>query len=385
MNFDLSEEQSLFIQTARDFAAEQLAPHAAEWDEKAIFPKDTLRAAADLGLMAIYAPEDAGGLGLSRLDAALIFEALSEGCTSTTAYMTIHNMVTWMVGTWGTDTAKERFAASLVSAESLGSYCLTEPGAGSDAAQLSTKAVKVDGGYEITGTKVFISGGGDTDVLVAMARTGGEGAKGVSAFVLDAHSMGISFGKKEPKMGWNSQPTRQVNFDSVFVPDDGLLATEGEGFTLAMKALDGGRLNIASCSLGTAKAALEQARLYTADRKQFNKPISAFQNTQFAFADQMTAWVAAHQTLCYAAWALDTGSSDARALCAMAKRLGTDTGFQIVDQCLQMHGGYGYIKEYPVERMLRDLRVHRILEGTNEIMRLVIARTALEKSNWLSP
>ncbi|EKO3808705.1 acyl-CoA dehydrogenase family protein [Vibrio harveyi] len=383
MDFELNEDQRMFADTAQQFAAERLAPMAAEWDEKQIFPKDILREAGELGFLSLYTPEEQGGLGLSRLDASIIFEQLSMGCTSTTAFMTIHNMVTWMVASFATDEVKDTFCPKLITGEFLGSYCLTEPNAGSDAASLTTSATKQGDNYILNGGKTFISGAGDTDVLVVMARTGDAGARGVSAFVVPADADGISYGRKEPKMGWNSQPTRAVTFDSVSIPASHLLGEEGQGFVFAMKGLDGGRINIATCSVGTAQQALNQAAQYMQERKQFGKSLAQFQALQFKLADMATELVAARQLVRYAASKLDRGYPDATTYCAMAKRFATDVGFQVCDQALQLYGGYGYIKEYPMERYFRDVRVHQILEGTNEIMRLIIARRLLAEESAL--
>lgn len=383
MDFELNEDQRAFADTAQQFAYERLAPMAAEWDEKQIFPKDVLREAGELGFLSLYTPEAQGGLGLSRLDASIIFEQLAMGCTSTTAFMTIHNMVSWMIASFATDEAKTQFCPKLVTGEWLGSYCLTEPNAGSDAAALTTSATKKGDKYVLNGGKTFISGAGETDVLVVMARTGEAGAKGVSAFVVPAQTDGISYGRKEPKMGWNSQPTRSVTFENVVIPASHLLGEEGQGFVFAMKGLDGGRINIATCSVGTAQQALNQAARYIQERKQFGKPLAQFQALQFKLADMATELVAARQLVRYAASKLDRNDPDATAYCAMAKRFATDVGFQVCDQALQLYGGYGYIKEYPMERHFRDVRVHQILEGTNEIMRLIIARRLLSEESAL--
>ncbi|MFB1068591.1 acyl-CoA dehydrogenase family protein [Vibrio diabolicus] len=383
MDFELNEDQRAFADTAQQFADERLAPMAAEWDEKQIFPKDVLREAGELGFLSLYTPEAQGGLGLSRLDASIIFEQLAMGCTSTTAFMTIHNMVSWMIASFATDEAKTQFCPKLVTGEWLGSYCLTEPNAGSDAAALTTCATKKGDKYVLNGGKTFISGAGETDVLVVMARTGEAGAKGVSAFVVPAQTDGISYGRKEPKMGWNSQPTRAVTFENVVIPASHLLGEEGQGFVFAMKGLDGGRINIATCSVGTAQQALNQAARYIQERKQFGKPLAQFQALQFKLADMATELVAARQLVRYAASKLDRNDPDATAYCAMAKRFATDVGFQVCDQALQLYGGYGYIKEYPMERHFRDVRVHQILEGTNEIMRLIIARRLLSEESAL--
>ncbi|MBM5028189.1 acyl-CoA dehydrogenase family protein [Vibrio parahaemolyticus] len=383
MDFELNEDQRAFADTAQQFSLERLAPMAAEWDEKQIFPKDVLREAGELGFLSLYTPEAHGGLGLSRLDASIVFEQLSMGCTSTTAFMTIHNMVSWMVASFATEDMRAKYCPKLVTGEWLGSYCLTEPNAGSDAASLTTTASKKGYTYVLNGGKAFISGAGETDVLVVMARTGEAGAKGVSAFVVPAQADGISYGRKEPKMGWNSQPTRAVTFENVVVPASHLLGEEGQGFIFAMKGLDGGRINIATCSVGTAQQALNQATQYMQERKQFGKSLAQFQALQFKLADMATELIAARQLVRYAASKLDRGDSDATTYCAMAKRFATDVGFQICDQALQIYGGYGYIKEYPMERYFRDVRVHQILEGTNEIMRLIIARRLLSETSAL--
>ncbi|ELB2247359.1 acyl-CoA dehydrogenase family protein [Vibrio parahaemolyticus] len=383
MDFELNEDQRAFADTAQQFSLERLAPMAAEWDEKQIFPKDVLREAGELGFLSLYTPEEHGGLGLSRLDASIVFEQLSMGCTSTTAFMTIHNMVSWMVASFATEDVRAKYCPKLVTGEWLGSYCLTEPNAGSDAASLTTIASKKGDIYVLNGGKAFISGAGETDVLVVMARTGEAGAKGVSAFVVPAQADGISYGRKEPKMGWNSQPTRAVTFENVVIPASHLLGEEGQGFIFAMKGLDGGRINIATCSVGTAQQALNQATQYMLERKQFGKSLAQFQALQFKLADMATELVAARQLVRYAASKLDRGDSDATTYCSMAKRFATDVGFQICDQALQIYGGYGYIKEYPLERYFRDVRVHQILEGTNEIMRLIIARRLLSETSAL--
>ncbi|EGQ8807697.1 acyl-CoA dehydrogenase family protein [Vibrio parahaemolyticus] len=383
MDFELNEDQRAFADTAQQFSLERLAPMAAEWDEKQNFPKDVLREAGELGFLSLYTPEEHGGLGLSRLDASIVFEQLSMGCTSTTAFMTIHNMVSWMVASFATEDVRAKYCPKLVTGEWLGSYCLTEPNAGSDAASLTTTASKKGDTYVLNGGKAFISGAGETDVLVVMARTGEAGAKGVSAFVVPAQADGISYGRKEPKMGWNSQPTRAVTFENVVIPASHLLGEEGQGFIFAMKGLDSGRINIATCSVGTAQQALNQATQYMLERKQFGKSLAQFQALQFKLADMATELVAARQLVRYAASKLDRGDSDATTYCAMAKRFATDVGFQICDQALQIYGGYGYIKEYPMERYFRDVRVHQILEGTNEIMRLIIARRLLSETSAL--
>jgi len=377
MNFDLTEDQQMFADLAKQFSDSELLPNAAKWDLEHTFPKDVISKAGELGFCGLYAPEDAGGLGLSRLDSSIIFEQLSMGCTTTTAMMTIHNMATWMIATWGTATIKDAWCPQLVTGEKLASYCLTEPGSGSDAASLRTSA-KINGDhYIVNGSKMFISGAGETEVLVVMVRTGEAGAKGISALVIPADLEGVIYGKAEEKLGWNAQPTRQITFDNVKIPVENLLASEGEGFSLAMKGLDGGRINIATCSIGTAQQALNTAMTYMQEREQFGKPIAAFQGLQFKLADMATELVAARQLVRLAAYKLDKNDPEKTAYCAMAKRFATDIGFQVCDAALQIHGGYGYIKEYPLERHFRDVRVHQILEGTNEIMRVIIARRLL--------
>ncbi|AVH29746.1 MULTISPECIES: acyl-CoA dehydrogenase family protein [Vibrio diabolicus subgroup] len=377
MDFELNEDQLAFAEVAKQFADQMLAPHAAEWDENHHFPKDVLRQAGELGFLSIYTPPEHGGLGLSRLDAAIIFEQLAMGCTATTAFMTIHNMATWMITSFAKAEVAQQFSAALISGEKLASYCLTEPNAGSDAASLTTSAVRDGDEFVLNGAKVFISGAGDTDVLVVMARSCGEGAGGVSAFVVPADCEGISYGKKEAKMGWNCQPTRMITFENVRIPADYLLGEEGEGFKFAMLGLDGGRINIATCSVGTAQQALNEAKQYMNERKQFGRSLAQFQALQFKLADMATELVAARQMVRLAAAKLDAQHAEKSAYCAMAKRFATDVGFKVCDQALQIHGGYGYIKEYPVERHFRDVRVHQILEGTNEIMRLIVARRLL--------
>ncbi|WP_034292694.1 acyl-CoA dehydrogenase family protein [Herbaspirillum sp. RV1423] len=381
MDFELNEDQLAFQSSARDFAAGEMAPHAARWDEEAYFPVDVIAKAGELGFCGLYTPEEAGGLGLSRLDATVVFEELAHACPSTAAFLTIHNMVSWMIASWATPEVKASWCEALAAGKKIGSYCLTEPGSGSDAASLKTTAKLVDGHYVINGSKAFISGAGATDVLVLMARTGGEGAKGVSAIVVPADTPGIGYGKKEVKMGWNSQPTRTISFDNVKVPASHLLGQEGEGFKFAMKGLDGGRINIATCSVGAAQAALDAAHAYMKERKQFGRPIADFQALQFKLADMQTELVASRQMVRLAAVKLDAGSPNATTYCAMAKRFATDLGFKICNEALQIHGGYGYIREYPLERYFRDVRVHQILEGTNEIMRVIIARHLLNNES----
>ncbi|CAB0149789.1 Acyl-CoA dehydrogenase [Pseudidiomarina piscicola] len=377
MDFNLTDDQQAFVDTAKAFAEKELAPYAAEWDETAHFPIEVFRKAGEMGFMGMYTPEEAGGFGMSRLDSALIFEQLAAGCTATTAMMTIHNMVSWMIGSFATPEVIEQWVPELVTGEKLGSYCLTEPGAGSDAASLRTTAKKDGDEYVLNGSKMFISGAGSTDVLVVMARTGEAGPKGISAFVVPADAEGISYGKKEAKMGWNAQPTRLVTFEDVRIPAQNLLGAEGEGFKFAMMGLDGGRINIAVCSVGTAQAALDTTRNYMTERTQFGKELGHFQALQFKLADMATELVAARQMVRLAAFKVDTNDADKTTYCAMAKRFATDVGFQVCNEALQLHGGYGYIKEYPLERHVRDVRVHQILEGTNEIMRVIIGRRLL--------
>ncbi|ADV00290.1 acyl-CoA dehydrogenase [Alicycliphilus denitrificans] len=380
MDFELSEDQRAFADTARQFAQAELAPHAARWDAEGIFPVEAIAKAGELGFCGLYAPESVGGLQLPRLDATLVFEELAAVDPSTTAFITIHNMATWMLGTWAQDAVRAEWGEALTSGRKLASYCLTEPGSGSDAASIKTRAELVGGEYVINGGKAFISGAGSTHVLVLMARTGDaqSGAAGISAFAVPADLPGIHYGKKEEKMGWNSQPTRQISFDNVRIPAQNLLGREGEGFKIAMKGLDGGRINIATCSVGAAQGALAHAQRYMQERKQFGKPIASFQALQFKLADMATELVAARQMVRLAASKLDAGARDASTYCAMAKRFATDAGFNVVNEALQLHGGYGYIREYPLERLLRDARVHQILEGTNEIMRVIIGRRMLD-------
>ena len=376
---ELSDEQLAFAQAAREFAQGELAPHAARWDQEGVFPIDAFRKAGEMGFCAIYASEDIGGLGLPRLDATLVFEEMAAVDPSTTAFLTIHNMATWMIGNWATESVRAHWGPLLTTGRQLASYALTEPGAGSDAASLTTRAERQGEHYVLNGAKAFISGAGDTDVLVVMARTGGGGASGVSAFVVPARLQGITYGRKENKMGWNSQSTRPITFENVRIPVDHRLGEEGEGFKFAMRGLDGGRINIATCSVGAAQGALDASRAYMGERKQFNQVLASFQALQFKFADMATHTVAARQMVRLAACKLDSGSPDASTYCAMAKRLATDLGFQVCLDAQQLHGGYGYLKDYPLERLVRDSRVHQILEGTNEIMRVIIARQLLEK------
>jgi len=380
MNFDLSEDQIAFQEAARAFAQGEMAPLAAHWDEHKIFPVEVIAKAGELGFCGMYCPEDVGGLGLSRLDAAIILEELASACTSTAAYISIHNMATWMIATWGTATVKQQWCGDLTIGTKLASYCLTEPGAGSDAGALRTSAKRDGDDYVINGSKMFISGAGSTQMLVVMARTGSleDGARGISAFAIPADLAGISYGKNEAKMGWNSQPTKAITFENVRVPAQNLLGTEGEGFKIAMKGLDGGRINIASCSIGAAQACLNHSQAYMLERQQFGQTLASFQALQFKLADMVTELVAARQMIRLAATKLDADDSDKSTYCAMAKRFATDVGFEVCNDALQLHGGYGYIKEYPIERFMRDARVHQILEGTNEIMRLITARSILQ-------
>ncbi|PCJ71481.1 MAG: acyl-CoA dehydrogenase [Rhodobiaceae bacterium] len=378
MNFNLTEEQQAFQDVARGFAADELAPFAADWDRDEFFPVETLRKAAALGFAGIYVREDVGGSALTRTDAVLIFEALSGGCTSTAAYLSIHNMASWMIDSFGSDAQRTQWLPDLTSMKKIASYCLTEPGAGSDAASLSTKAVRDGDHYILNGSKAFISGAGTSDIYVCMVRTGEEGAKGVSCLVVEKGTPGLSFGVPERKMGWNSQPTAAVIFEDARVPVANLIGEEGQGFKIAMSGLDGGRLNIGACSLGTAQVALDTAKTYMQERKQFGKPLAAFQALQFKLADMATELEAARLLLYQAAAKVTAKELDATMYAAMAKRFATDVGFKVVDEALQIHGGYGYLKDYPLERYLRDVRVHQILEGTNEIMRVIIARELLK-------
>ncbi|TAD88886.1 MAG: acyl-CoA dehydrogenase [Alphaproteobacteria bacterium] len=378
MEFALDEDRLQIREMCRSFAAEQIAPHASDWDEAKTFPVDTLRAAAALGLAAIYVREDSGGTGLGRLEAALVFEELAAACPSTAAYLSIHNMCAWMIDRFGTPDQHARLIPPLADMRWFASYCLTEPGAGSDAAALTTRAVRDGDVYRVTGTKAFISGAGASDLYLVMARTGEAGARGITCLAVEKDTPGLSFGKPEVKLGWNSQPTAMVMLDDAVVPVANRIGAEGQGFKIAMAGLDGGRLNIGACSLGGARAALERALDHVRQRRAFGKPLAEFQALQFRLADMATELEAARLMLHRAAWALNTGHAEATVWCAMAKRLATDAGFEIVNQALQLHGGYGYIREYQVERYLRDLRVHQILEGTNEIMRLIIARRLLQ-------
>ncbi len=374
MDFQLTEDQRAIEEAARAFAEAELMPNSAKWDEEKHFPRDVLKQAAEMGFAGIYVGEEHGGMGLGRVEAAVIFEELSRGDVATAAFISIHNMASWMIDKFGSPELRERFVPSLVTMDRIASYCLTEPGSGSDAAALRTTAVRDGDHYVLNGSKAFISGAGASDIYVVMVRTGEEGAKGISAIGVENGTAGLSFGANEKKMGWNAQPTAVVSFDDCRVPVANLIGAEGDGFKYAMAGLDGGRLNIAACSLGGARLALETAREYVESRKQFGKPIGSFQNTQFKLADMATDLEAARLMVRRGAWAIDTGHPEKTKWCAMAKRLATDSCFQIADDALQLHGGYGYLKDYPLERIVRDLRVHRILEGTNEIMRVIIAR-----------
>ncbi|USU08247.1 acyl-CoA dehydrogenase family protein [Sphingomonadaceae bacterium OTU29MARTA1] len=372
--FDLTDDQREIQELARRFTADRITPHAGEWDEKHIFPLDTIKAAAELGFAAIYVSEESGGIALGRLEAALIMEAMAYGCPSTSAFISIHNMAAWMIDRFGSQTVKDKYLPSLVTMDRLASYCLTEPGSGSDAAALKTRAVRDGDDWLVTGSKQFISGAGENEVYVTMVRTGEEGPKGISALVIEKDMPGVSFGANERKLGWHSQPTRQVTFDNVRVPAENIVGGEGEGFRIAMMGLDGGRLNIGACSLGGAQRCLDEAIGYTKDRKQFGKAIADFQNTQFTLADMATELEAARALLYMAAAKVTANAPDKTRFAAMAKRLATDTGSSVVDRALQLHGGYGYLMDYPIERFWRDLRVHSILEGTNQVMRMIVGR-----------
>jgi alkylation response protein AidB-like acyl-CoA dehydrogenase len=379
--FSLTDDQIAVRDMALAFAAEKLAPHALEWDEKKHFPVDVMREAAALGMAAIYTRDDVGGSGMTRLDAALIFEALATGCPAVSAYLSIHNMVAWMIDRYGSEEQRNRFLPGLCSMDLIGSYCLTEPGSGSDAAALKTKAVRDGDHYVVNGVKQFISGAGVSDIYVTMVRTGESGPSGISALVIEKDMPGVSFGAQEKKMGWNAQPTAAVIFEDARVPVANRLSDEGMGFKIAMSGLDGGRVNIGACSLGGAQAALDKALSYTADRKAFGRRIADFQALQFKLADMATELEAARTFLWRAAAALDARTLDATRLCAMAKRVATDRGFEIANEALQLHGGYGYLADYGIEKIVRDLRVHQILEGTNEIMRLIVARDLVGRGN----
>jgi len=379
MSFDLTEDQRAFQATARDFAAAEMAPFAADWDERGIFPVETLRKAAALGFAGIYVGEQHGGSDLTRMDAAVIFEELAAACPSTAAFLSIHNMASWMIDSFGDAAQRARFLPKMMTMQHLASYCLTEPGAGSDAAALATRAVRDGDHYVLNGSKAFISGGSVSDLYVCMVRTGGEGPDGISCVVVEKGAPGLSFGKREKKMGWNSQPTAAVIFEDCRVPVANRIGKEGEGFRIAMKGLDGGRLNIAACSLGGARACLDAARAHMLERKQFGRRLAEFQALQFRLADMATELAAARLMVHRAAAMLDAKHPDATMFCAMAKRFATDAGFAVANEALQLHGGYGYLRDYPVERIVRDLRVHQILEGTNEVMRVIIARALLKE------
>src|SRR3954468_17039275 len=379
MDFELSEEQRAIQDMARAFARDEMMPHAREWDENATFPTETLRKAAALGFGGIYVKDDVGGSDLTRLDATIIFEELAQCCTSTAAYISIHNMSAWMIDAFGGDQQRRKFLPKLCHMEHFASYCLTEPDSGSDAASLKTRAQRDGDHYVLNGSKAFISGGGRSDVYVAMVRTGEAGPRGISCLVVENGTPGLSFGKKEKKLGWNTQPTAAVIFEECRVPVANLLGAEGEGFLIAMMGLDGGRLNIGACSIGGARACWEAARTYMLERRQFGQRLADFQALQFKLADMATELDAARLMLRRAASSLDNGDPDATLHCAMAKRLATDAGFRTANEALQLHGGYGYLKDFPIERYLRDLRVHQILEGTNEIMRVIIARRLLRQ------
>ena len=365
------------VEVSRQFANEFLAPNAVEWDRAKHFPADIIRKGAELGLGGMYVREDVGGSGLTRLDAALIIEALATGCPSIASYVSIHNMTAWMIDEYGSDELRRRYLPDMCTMLRFGSYCLTEPGAGSDASAIATRAVRNGDDFVLTGVKQFISGAGTSDVYVVMARTGGPGPKGISAFVVELGTAGLSFGPSESKMGWNAQPTRQVVLEQVRIPAGNLLGLEGQGFRIAMNGLNGGRVNIGASSLGGAQAALDKTLVYMHDRQAFGQPIDRLQSLQFYVADMATRLEAARLLLWKAASAMDTKSPDVVKLCAMAKRFATDTGFEVANQALQIHGGYGYLSEYGIEKIVRDLRVHQILEGTNEIMQVVIARSLI--------
>jgi len=377
VDFAPSEEQSAIFDMAYTFGQEQIAPYAQEWEKAGNIPRELWPRLAELGFGGLYVSEENGGSGLSRLDATLVFEALSMACPSVAAFLSIHNMCAAMLDKFASDDLRQKYLPGAISMDIFFSYCLTEPGSGSDAAALKTRAEKTDGGYRLTGTKAFISGGGYSDAYIVMARSGRDGPKGISAFIVDDGTDGLSFGGLEEKMGWRSQPTRQVQLDGCEIPDLNLLGELGKGFTYAMKGLDGGRLNISACSLGGAKSALDRTLSYMSERKAFGKSIDQFQALQFRLADMEIDLQAARVFLHQAAWKLDHATPDATKACAMAKKLVTETGSKIVNQCLQLHGGYGYLADYGIEKLVRDLRVHEILEGTNEIMRLIVARQML--------
>lgn len=380
MDFNLNEDQLAYQDAARAFAEGELMPNAAEWDEQKYFPVEAIAKAGEMGFCAMYSPEDVGGMNMKRTDAAIVLEELARGCTATAAFISIHNMALWMLANWGTEQAKAEFCPTLVTGEHLVSYCLTEPNAGSDAASLRCSAKKDGNDYIINGSKMFISGAGSTKVLVVMARTGNQddGARGISAFVIPADAKGVSYGKNEPKLGWNAQPTRAISFENVRIPGHYLLGKEGEGFKFAMMGLDGGRINIATTAVGTAQAALEAAQRYMNERSQFGKTLANFQALQFKLADMATELVAARQMVRLAGFKLDNNHPDKTTYCAMAKQFATDISFKVCNEAMQIHGGYGYLREYPIERYVRDTRVHQILEGTNEVMRMLVSRRILQ-------
>jgi alkylation response protein AidB-like acyl-CoA dehydrogenase len=378
MDFALSEEQTFIFETARSFGEDRIAPHARDWERDGTIPKALWTEIAELGFGGLYVSEEAGGAGLTRLDATLVFEALSRSCASVAAFLSIHNMVARMIDAYASEEMKARFLPKALTMETVLSYCLTEPGSGSDAAALKTRAVRTNEGWALTGTKAFISGGGYSDAYLVMARSGGDGPKGISAFLVDDGAQGLSFGGLEDKMGWRSQPTRQVQLDDCNIPAVNILGEEGQGFTYAMAGLDGGRLNISACSLGAAQWALDQTLAYMGERRAFGQTIDQFQALQFKLAETEIELQAARTFLHHAAWALDTGQPDATKRCAMAKAFVTEAASRAADTCLQMHGGYGYLADYGIEKVVRDLRVHRILEGTNEIMRMIVARDMLK-------
>jgi alkylation response protein AidB-like acyl-CoA dehydrogenase len=377
--FDLTDDQLQIQEMARKFTADAISPFAAEWDEKHIFPRDTIREAAELGFGAIYVSEESGGIGLGRLEAALIFEAMAYGCPSTSAFISIHNMTGWMIDRFGSDEVKQQYLPAMITMERIASYCLTEPSSGSDAAALKTRAIRDGDHYVVSGSKAFISGGGENEIYVTMVRTGEEGPKGITCLVIDKDMKGVSFGAQEKKLGWHSQPTAQVNFDEVRVPVANRVGAEGEGFRIAMMGLDGGRINIGACSLGGAQRCLDEALQYTKGRHQFGQPVADFQATQFTLADMETELQAARYLLYVAAAKVSANAPDKTRFAAMAKRLATDSGSSVVDRALQLHGGYGYLMDYPIERFWRDLRVHSILEGTNQIMRVIVSRDLLRQ------
>ena len=379
--FDLTDDQRAIQEMAQRFTADSITPHAAGWDERHEFPRDTIRQAAELGFAAIYVSEASGGIGLGRLESALIMEAMAYGCPSTSAFISIHNMASWMIDCFGSAAVKTKYLPGLVSMDRIASYCLTEPGSGSDAAALKTRAVRDGDQWVVSGSKAFISGAGSNDIYVTMVRTGEPGPKGISCLVIEKDMPGVSFGANERKMGWRNQPTAIVNLDSVRVPAENMVGGEGDGFKIAMAGLDGGRLNIGACSLGGAQRALDEALAYTRQRSQFGKAIADFQNSQFKLADMETELQAARMLLYAAAAKVTAGAPDKTKFSAMAKRFATDTGMSVVDRALQLFGGYGYLQDYPIEKLYRDLRVHQILEGTNEIMRVVISRELMRGAN----